>query len=273
MGFFEDFGENFGDTLANTLNPFAWHQIGQARDEARTIRKEDIARDQANFDSQSITNRINEGMNLGLSLSAAAGLPPSSGMSTAIGQDTSHLSMQSGQSYDPLNALQKRLLRSQIASVDLDNLKKQQDLEKKPIATAEVGAGFMPGGSQSVRLGSGVVEKPMERTASYKGKPYMEAGAINSLGFEVTPTGLAPIPSGDIKQRIEDSPYELRHAYRNAILPNFGDKSTMPPKAALPKWADKWEWSYKFQEWAPAVNKKQRRPWALDFEFPWERRK
>lgn len=118
--------------------------------------------------------------------------------------------------------------------------------------------GFMPGQGS----GAGIHEKPMERTTSMKGVPHSEPGAITDLGWARTATGVVPVPSGDVKQRIEDNmPHEWMHYYRNNIKPNFGG-GTKPPKSALPKGATDWEWSFTNQEYQPIYKGKSKTPYS-----------
>lgn len=246
--------------IAEEWMPFTpqnlWDEFkeGQARDEARQVRASDIERDEKWLERNSISGRISEGMRHGLSLTAAAGVQPGSQQSSTIGQDSGYLAMnRSGQSANnKTERLTQQLLQSQIDAQNLQNLKLFQELEheRTPDQPA-AGDSFMPGGSQSIKGGKRVIDKPLERTASYPGSPHMVAGAVPGVGYEVTPTGLAPIPSQDAKQGIEDSPYELRHFLNYGILPNFGIEDSKPPKSALPKGAGDWEWSIARQEWQP----------------------
>lgn len=60
--------------------------------------------------------------------------------------------------------------------------------------------------------------------------PSGEAGSITDMGWARTKTGWAPVPSKDVKERIEDNlPQELMHFYRNNILPSLGQNMVNPP--------------------------------------------
>lgn len=240
MSFWEEIGAN----IADTINPLAWFQQGQARDEARTIRQEDRADQDRNQSNQLTVARE----------SIKAGGQGSIGSTMPIGQQSDFQELSRGQnvktsSQRQADELNLQILKAQKEGLELDNLKKSQLLNPPKTGKPTSGSNFMPGGGQSV-LG-GITEKNMQRTTSFPGKPHMEPGAITGSGFEVTPTGLAPIPSTDVKERIEDSPYELRHFYRYGILPNAGDNTTKPPRSALPPGADDWLWSGRAQEWRP----------------------
>lgn len=232
---------------------------GQARDEARTRRAEDIERENYWLERNSISGRISEGMARGLSLTAAAGVQPGSSQSSHVGQDTSYLSMnRAGQSANRRSEkLAERLLQAQIDNQELQNLKLMQEIipDDKGAGSVPLGDSFLPGGSQRVRGNKTILTKPMERTASYPGHGHMEAGAKPGLGFEKTTTGLVPIPSKDVKESIEDTPYEWSHYYRYGILPNFGFEHSKPPMSALPPGAVDWQWSVVAQEYQPVFQK------------------
>lgn len=238
---------------------FLWNEFkeGQARDEARTVRAEDIAREEKWLERNSISGRIAEGMSKGLSLTAAAGVQPGSQQSSTIGQDSGYLAMNraGNSSNNRTERLTQQLLQSQIDHQDLQNLKLFQELEHPRTTGAPTpGDSFMPGGSQSIKGGRRIDEGPMKRTTSYPGRPDMEPGAINTQGYSITETGLMPIPSADIKERIEDSPYEWSHFYRYGITPGFGGQTGKPPKEVMTRnWPGSTGsvWNPVLLEWQP----------------------
>lgn len=141
----------------------------------------------------------------------------------------------------------------------LDNQIKQSQLRK-----LEAVGPAMPGSSSFISgqgdSGPGILERPMERTASLKGAPHSEPGAVTDLGWAKTKTGVVPVPSKDVKERTEDvMPHELMHFYRNNIKPNFGG-GTKPPRSALPRGYDDWEWNFWDQEYQ-AVKGRAKTPW------------
>lgn len=75
---------------------------------------------------------------------------------------------------------------------------------------------LLPGQSSS-----GLVRKtPMERIASAHGALHSEPSHVSSVGWEVDDRGtLYPVPSKDLKDRTEDSPYEIEHWIRNRLGP------------------------------------------------------
>lgn len=78
-----------------------------------------------------------------------------------------------------------------------------------------------------------VVENPMKRTMAGPGG-YRDPGSIIDMGYSQTGyNSWDPVPSDDIKRRIEDSPQEWTHFYRNNIHPWFSKDSMRPPDIPL----------------------------------------
>lgn len=95
-----------------------------------------------------------------------------------------------------------------------------------------------------------ISERPLERTVSPSGSPHLEPGAVSDVGWARTSTGAVPVPSKDVKERIEDNIFqEVSHFVRNNILPNLGSRASKPTWKA--DGANDWEWDYLRQEWRP----------------------
>lgn len=233
---------------------------GQARDEARQVRQSDIARDDYWQERGSIRGRIQEGMSMGLSRAAAAGVQPSSGMASVVGQDTGYTNMASaGQNYHPLNKLNRELLNAQIESVKLDNLKKFNSLQTP--TTGGTGSGFVPGSKMSKKIN----DNPMDRTTSVTG--YSEPGAITSIGYSTNPDGsFTLVPSKDVKERIEDD-LVLESNWKLQAISNAKDMADHLPKPAAGKyWAFNpatLTFSQKDRHWGLGLGK-----W-LNSKMPW----
>lgn len=168
--------------------------------------------------------------------------------STASSGERAHL--------NEMNMLQRDQLRKQNALLDAQTTA----ILKTSLGPPAQGGSdnFLPGQGESGPM----QVKPSARTRSAPGAPEQQQGWIPDKGWARTKTGLTPVPSADIKERIEDQVIpETMWAVRNQIMPNFS-KDSPPPKEMLPKGADKWVWSYLKQEWQP-------RSWKEDFKGWW----
>lgn len=75
-----------------------------------------------------------------------------------------------------------------------------------------------------------VKDEALERVTAAPEAPYAEPGAITDVGYARTTTGHAPVPSKDVKERIEDNlVQELMWAIRNNLLPSVGVNQAPPP--------------------------------------------
>lgn len=90
---------------------------------------------------------------------------------------------------------------------------------------------------------------PMPRTSSFSNDP----GHVPDVGWARTKTGFVPIPSLDVKQRIEDNlPHEVAHFFRNNVLPSIVPSRINPPFAARP--GERWVYEageYRLKPWTP----------------------
>lgn len=93
-------------------------------------------------------------------------------------------------------------------------------------------------------------DSPLERVVSAPGAPHQEHAAIGDVGFARTKTGYAPVPSKDVKERIEDNLIqEVMWAVRNNIMPSLGFYD--PPKFK-PDEGKKWIYNplrQEYQQW------------------------
>lgn len=150
-----------------------------------------------------------------------------------------------------LSTLQIQSAQLDMQGKALDNQIKQSQLNK----LNQVGPAF-PGSSSFIsgqgNSGPAVIEKPLERTRSLPGAPQAEAGSIPDIGWAQTKTGVVPVPSSGVKERIEDNmPHEWSHFLRNNVFPD-----TSPPDSALPKGAAGWKWNQLKMEWQPRFPEK-----------------
>lgn len=96
---------------------------------------------------------------------------------------------------------------------------------------------------------SGLIKpKPLEVAPGHPAQPQSEGGAISDVGYARTKTGWAPVPSKDVKERIEDQIIpELLWSLRNNVLPSFGMNTSPPPFKAPPGKA--WHFDVPTQEY------------------------
>lgn len=161
--------------------------------------------------------------------------------------------------------LQNDLLRSQIARIN------QQGNPAMPNAAGGIAASSpgLEGQGDVGRYGlvktevlpapAHIQDKAMERAVNMPGRPSLEPGAITDTGFAKTATGYAPVPSKDVKERIEDMPVSeflwwIRNGGTNSwehLSSGNRSYSNPPPLDWLPEGAFKWTWSIAKQEWQP----------------------
>lgn len=91
-----------------------------------------------------------------------------------------------------------------------------------------------------------VVNTPLERIID-PAAPYREPGSVAENSWVKTPTGIAPAPSYDANERMEDvfGP-DLAWSWRNMILPNLVDDERVKPPAPA---GYRWMWSIPRQEY------------------------
>lgn len=125
--------------------------------------------------------------------------------------------------------LENELLRSQIARM------RQQSMPSLPTATGNPWLIDGQGDSRTVTVGPLIENNPLERVSSDPTNPWTEPGAINSVGYARTPTGLQPVPSSDVKNRIEDNLIqEVLWTFRNNVLPSIGLNQSAPSSKPPP---------------------------------------
>lgn len=93
-----------------------------------------------------------------------------------------------------------------------------------------------------VERGALVSDQPLQRTNADPSFPSREPGALTDVGFaRMSSGGYSPVPSADVKQRIEDDFFnQLQWNIRNKVLPTFGYNES-PPGVELPR-GKKWRY-------------------------------
>lgn len=217
---------------------------------------------QREFAQHGIRWRVEDAKAAGINPLAALGAQGSSFSPVSVGltPDTAQADATVRMGQDITRAMQatrtleeRQMAQLQVQGAQLDVQGKALDNQIKNSQLQKMGAtgpafpgskNFISGQGDS---GSAIVEKPLERTASLPGSPQAEPGAIPDVGWAKTATGLVPVPSSDVKQRIEDNmPHEWSHFLRNNLSPD-----TKPPNSALPKGSAGWKWNQMKMEWQP----------------------
>lgn len=170
---------------------------------------------------------------------------PGSGLAAA-GQDISraiNATRTPGQRVDAFTktvqdlSLQKMGLENQLLSSQISKLNASPN---PPMSTP--GVQYLLPGQGDVPIGTPAAfkDKAADRVPAAPGAPHQEGGAITDVGFAKTSSGgYMPIPSKDVKERIEDNfMQEVAHMIRNNLMPMIGYKS--PPPVPLPKGSPGW---------------------------------
>lgn len=170
---------------------------------------------------------------------SVAGQPGLGDTVKGMGQSLERAALATAGRDDRLGAFTQKMRDLQLERGSLENEKLRSEIA---VNHGQIGPA-MPrvGGSlryglegQGNSLGSGPLVKsvPMEQTPSARGAANQEPGAVTDVGYARTKTGFAPVPSQDVKNRIEDQIIpELTWALRNQVLPSLGVRSD-PPKVS-----------------------------------------
>lgn len=155
---------------------------------------------------------------------------------------------------------ESRKINAALQTETLRGMKLDNDIKQSQMTRVNVpGNPAFPSAQGNVIEGQGnspVKDVPLERTGQSLKTPHSEGGSIPSVGWAQTADGgLRPVPSQDIKNRIEDQLIpESVWAAQNIVAPNFG-KGPKPPSEALPK-GHFWRWSVSRQAWYPSKGKR-----------------
>lgn len=199
-----------------------------------------------------------------------------------IGQGLSEAASHIGRSVDATRTPQEQV-DSRLGELALTRAELENDLLRSQIAklnqspTVGLPAGgnnqAIPGQPDIERMGlivspakQHVVEKPQEIVVASPFNSSQEPHPITDVGFVQTPTGLAPVPSKDAKDRIEDQIIpEAMWALRNHLIPTLGASDNQPPKSMLPEGASSWRWEVTKQEWQPVFHRPSSKPGYEEF--------
>lgn len=215
---------------------------------------------QERFAKEGIRWKVADALAAGISPEYALGASTHSFSPTYTGGRTGDLIADAGQNVarSVLAAGTKadRQLDESIKSETLRGMKIDNDIRAGQLSSVNApGNPAFPHPNGNVIPGQGnspVKDIPLERTGQDRRDRYSEGGSIPSVGWaENGSGGLMPIPSQDIKNRIEDQIIpESVWAVNNQLKPNFGVGS-QPPRSALPKGYSGWQWSHADQAFYP----------------------
>lgn len=281
MGFFSDvfpdlapiLGSGVGSAAGGPVGGMIGGAVGQGIQNREEAKREQEKWDrnvavQREFAQHGIRWKVEDAKAAGIHPLVALGAQPAqfsgyAGGSSSTGPDLASMGQDitraiSATSTEEQKLMQQYTIQSAVLDLqgkELDNAIKQTQLNKLSSPAFPGTENYIPGQGNS-----GIKTVPLERTASHAGAPHMEAGAINDLGYAKTATGMVPIPSKDVKERIEDNmPQEWSHYIRNNVSPYTGG-GTPPPKSALPPGAKSWKWHPFKMEYQPEFPRKPKHP-------------
>lgn len=164
------------------------------------------------------------------------------------GQDIGRAVNATQNSAGRVDAFTKAAQALQLESLSLDNDVKRSELASRNARMQQqinppmpVNQRYLIPGQAQTALGDLVKDKPMERAPGAPGQTHAEGGAITDTGYSKTSGGHFPVPSGDVKQRIEDDWYQqAAHSLRNNWLPMISPYFNDPPKGVPLKEGHAW---------------------------------
>jgi hypothetical protein len=155
------------------------------------------------------------------------------GREQLVAQQAAALTLERGQ-------LENELLRTQIASA-----RARLTAPQVGPAVPTTGDNYMVPGQANSPL---IKPKALNVAPGSLDQPSSEGGAITDVGYARTTTGWAPVPSADVKERIEDQLIpEAMWAWRNNVLPTIGKNMAPPPFKPPP--GKVWDWNPAAQEY------------------------
>lgn len=227
---------------------------------------------QREFAQQGVRWRVEDAKAAGIHPLAALGMNPVQASPTYVGDnplpDLGSIGQNIGRAIDAKRTERERdkaRLDAMIeTSLQQENMQLQNDLLRAQIRTIQQ-PGHPPGLPNSAypiagQPDSRVIDLPLQRIAGEGLNASKEVGSLPDFNYVRTSSGgLAPVPSRDVKDRIEDMAIpEVMWGWRNNIVPNV-DPSALRPGPG-------WVWNNFRQEYQP-VPKLYRR--IMDALYPY----
>lgn len=156
-----------------------------------------------------------------------------------------------------LNSIILNDLKVQEAQLSLESQRLQNDLLRSQLRRAN-----QPAQPPAISHGSQLMDgqgdsrvsiHPLPLNATAPSAPFSEPSPVSDVGFARLQSGaLAPIPSSDVKTRIEDTLVpDFAWGVRNNVLPYLGGSSSKPPRSMLPEGSTDWWWDGRQAAWVP----------------------
>jgi len=163
---------------------------------------------------------------------------PQVGGSNSLAQGLAAAGQDIGRAIDAKRTAGERIdaYTKTVQDLSLRRMGLENELLASQIAKTRQGGGVPPMPSAADRHlmeGQGnsplVKVSPMGRTATDPTNPSSEPGSVPDIGYARTTTGWSPVPSKDVKERIEDNmPQEAMWFLRNQMAPTFGFNNNPP---------------------------------------------
>lgn len=230
---------------------------------------------QKQFAQQGIRWRVADAKAAGVSAEAALGASGAQFQPTFTGGQSGSMAADAGQNIARAvmasSTAEDRKMEAALKAETLRGMRIENDHKAQLTRVNVPGNPPFPHDRGNVIPGQGnspVRDVPLERTGQAPGARHSEGASVPSVGWaETADGGLRPIPSQDIKNRIEDQVIpEVLWAGQNLVAPNFG-KGPKPPESALPKGAH-WRWSVSRQAWYPSKGRRNLGDKAWEFVEP-----
>lgn len=155
---------------------------------------------------------------------------------TASGAGLARMGQDVGRAINATRTQDERITAAAMGALGLERASLENDLLRSQIAKNNAGANppapsLNPFGIDGqTQSGSKVTADTFKRIEGLPGQPGSEPAAITDVGYSRTATGWAPVPSKDVKERIEDNwVQEVLHAIRNNVMPTIGINRQPPP--------------------------------------------
>jgi len=256
MGFFGDIIDGIKDVVGIGSSVASQFSGGRSADDAFDMN----AALQKEFAQNGVQWKVRDAKAAGVHPLYALGAPPTSFSPIGLFGDSGTAEHLATMGQDVSRAAvagssQRSRVSGAVDALQLENMGLQNDLLRSQIArlnSGQVGPPSPPGAESAFAsaLHPLVDVQPLQPNATDPRSPEKEVGHVSDYTFAKTPTGLAIVPSVDVKQRIEDNFIpEIFWSLRNNLMPNIDSSRHLPDQNLYPtEPGKKWMWDYWNQE-------------------------